>query len=100
MHGVSPATVRSCARAGSNGSRVAGIDMTFSAPKSVSALWAVVLPYERARIEAAHTQAVAGTIARIERDVELVRGRTGQGELRRNVPSSSWRPSSCTPRAG
>jgi conjugative relaxase-like TrwC/TraI family protein len=59
----------------------AGIDMTFSAPKSVSALWAVSSPYERARIEAAHSRAVAGTIARIERDVELLRTRVN-GELR------------------
>ncbi len=51
--------------------------MTFSAPKWVSALWAVGSPYERARIEAAHTRAVAGAIARIERDVELVRAREG-----------------------
>ena len=55
--------------------------MTFSAPKSVSALWAVSSPYERAQIEAAHSRAVAGALARIERDVELVRTRES-GELR------------------
>lgn len=41
MRGVSPADGRELRRAGGDGSRVAGIDMTFSAPKSVSALWAV-----------------------------------------------------------
>jgi len=75
MRGVSPLDGRELRQAGGNGSRVAGIDVTFSAPKSVSALWAVSSPYERARIEAAHGRAVAGTIARIERDVELVRTR-------------------------
>jgi len=81
MNGVSPADGHELRRAGGDGSRVAGIDMTFSAPKSVSALWAVSSTYERARIEAAHSRAVAGTLTRIERDVELLRARVN-GELR------------------
>jgi len=81
MNGVSPVDGHELRRAGGDGSRVAGIDMTFSAPKSVSALWAVSSPYERARIEAAHSRAVAGTIARIEREVELLRTRV-DGKLR------------------
>jgi conjugative relaxase-like TrwC/TraI family protein len=81
MRGVSPVDGHDLRRAGGDGSRVAGIDMTFSAPKSVSALWAVSSPYERAQIEAAHGSAVAGTIARVERDVELLRTRVG-GELK------------------
>jgi conjugative relaxase-like TrwC/TraI family protein len=81
MHGVSPSDGHELRPAGGNGSRVAGIDMTFSAPKSVSALWAISSPYERARIEAAHTKAVAGAIARVDRDVELLRSRV-EGELR------------------
>jgi conjugative relaxase-like TrwC/TraI family protein len=81
MRGVSPASGEELRRAGSNGTRVAGIDLTFSAPKSVSALWAVSAPAERERIEQAHTQAVASTIERVEREVELVRGRAG-GEVR------------------
>jgi conjugative relaxase-like TrwC/TraI family protein len=80
MRVVSPADGRELRRAGGDGSRVAGIDMTFSAPKSVSALWAVSSPYERARIEAAHSRAVAGAIARVERDVELLRTRV-EGKL-------------------
>jgi conjugative relaxase-like TrwC/TraI family protein len=75
MRGVSPVDGHELRRAGGDGSRVAGIDLTFSAPKSVSALWAVSAPYERAQIEAAHARAVAGAVARIERDVELVRTR-------------------------
>jgi conjugative relaxase-like TrwC/TraI family protein len=80
MAGVSPRDGHELRRIGGNGTRVAGIDLTFSAPKSVSALWAVSSPYERARIEAAHGRAVAGALARIEREVELVRIRV-QGEL-------------------
>ena len=99
MRGVSPADGHELRQSGGNGSRVAGIDMTFSAPKSVSALWAVSSPYERARIEAAHSRAVAGTIARVERDVELLRTRVN-GELHGNEPSACLRPSSSTPRAG
>jgi conjugative relaxase-like TrwC/TraI family protein len=81
MGGVSPRDGHELRRAGGDGTRVAGVDLTFSAPKSVSALWAVSSPYDRARIEAAHTKAVGGAIARTERDVELVRTRVA-GELR------------------
>jgi conjugative relaxase-like TrwC/TraI family protein len=81
MGGRSPATGEPVRRVGGDGSRVAGIDATFSAPKSVSALWAVSGPYRRAQIEVAHRKAVASAVGRIERDVELVRRRE-RGELR------------------
>jgi conjugative relaxase-like TrwC/TraI family protein len=81
MEGRSPATGTPLRRVGGDGSRVAGIDATFSAPKSVSALWAVSDPYRRAQIEVAHRKAVASAVHRIERDVELVRRRE-RGELR------------------
>jgi conjugative relaxase-like TrwC/TraI family protein len=81
MRGVSPVDGHELRPSGGNGTRVAGIDLTFSAPKSVSALWAVSSPYERAQIEVAHGRAVESTIERIEREVELVRTRSG-GELR------------------
>ena len=55
--------------------------MTFSAPKSVSALWALSGREQRDRLERAHSRAVASTLARVERDVELLRTREG-GELR------------------
>jgi conjugative relaxase-like TrwC/TraI family protein len=87
MHGLSPRDGHELRRAGGDGSRVAGIDMTFSAPKSVSALWAVSSPYERARIEAAHSKAVAGAVARTEREVALVRTRA-EGTLRWEKASS------------
>jgi len=75
MGGVAPATGEPFRRVGGDGSRVAGIDLTFSAPKSVSALWAVASPYRRAQIEAAHRAAVAGARDRIEREVAVVRRR-------------------------
>jgi hypothetical protein len=53
MRGVSPVDGHELRPSGGNGTRVAGIGLTFSAPKSVSALWAVSSPYERARIEVA-----------------------------------------------
>jgi conjugative relaxase-like TrwC/TraI family protein len=81
MEGRSPASGEPIRRVGGDGSRVAGIDATFSAPKSVSALWAVSDPYRRAQIEVAHRKAVASALGRIERDVELVRRRE-RGELR------------------
>jgi conjugative relaxase-like TrwC/TraI family protein len=81
MHGVSPVDGRELRAAGGNGTRVAGIDLTFSAPKSVSALWAVSGWVQREQIERAHGRAVASTLARVERDVELVRTRH-DGELR------------------
>jgi conjugative relaxase-like TrwC/TraI family protein len=81
MNGVSPVTGEELRAAGGNGTRVAGIDLTFSAPKSVSVLWAVSGPEEREQIERAHSNAVASALERVERDVELVRSREG-GELR------------------
>ncbi len=77
MQGLSPLTGEPLRPAGSNGTRVAGVELTFSPPKSVSALWAVSSPYRRAQIEAAHRRAVASALARTEREVALVRRRSG-----------------------
>jgi len=73
MGGVAPGSGVAFRSVGGDGSRVAGIDVTFSAPKSVSALWAVSGAYRRAQIEAAHRAAVDSAINRIERDVPVVR---------------------------
>jgi conjugative relaxase-like TrwC/TraI family protein len=75
MDGRSPRTGEPIRRVGGDGSRVAGVDLTFSAPKSVSALWAVSGPYRRAQIEVAHRRAVASALGRVEREVPLVRRR-------------------------
>lgn len=81
MDGRSPRTGEPIRRVGGDGSRVAGIDLTFSAPKSLSALWAVSGPYRRAQIEVAHRRAVASALARVQREVPVVRRREG-GALR------------------
>jgi conjugative relaxase-like TrwC/TraI family protein len=75
MNGKSPGDGREIRPTGGNGTKVAGIDMTFSPPKDVSALWAVSSPEHRERIEQAHKQAVSSAMAKVERDVELVRVR-------------------------
>lgn len=77
MQGFSPLSGEPLRPAGSNGTRVAGVELMFAPPKSVSALWAVSGPYRRAQIEAAHQRAVASALARIEREVALVRRRSG-----------------------
>ena len=91
MNGRHPDTGEAIRPVGGDGSRVAGIDLTFSAPKSVSALWAVSGPYRRAQIEAAHRGAIASAMGRVERDVELVRRRE-RGVLR-------WEPARSLVRA-
>ncbi len=81
MQGVSPVDGCAVRAVGSDGSRVAGIDMTFSPPKTVSALWATSSDYRRAQIEVAHTRAVRSALERTEREVELVR-RKSEGVVR------------------
>jgi conjugative relaxase-like TrwC/TraI family protein len=76
MHGFSPVDGEPIRPAGSNGTRVAAIDLTFSPPKDVSALWATADPYRRAQIEAAHRKAVKSALERTEREVALVRRKT------------------------
>ena len=52
---------------------VAGYDVTFSAPKSVSVLWALADPDTREAVLAAHRAAVAHTVALFEADVAATR---------------------------
>jgi conjugative relaxase-like TrwC/TraI family protein len=77
MHGLNPVTHEPIRPVGSNGTRTAGVDLTYSPPKDVSALWATSGPYRRAQIEVAHRQAVKSALRRIEREVALVRRKTG-----------------------
>ena len=76
MHGFSPVDGEPIRPAGSNGTRVAAIDLTFSPPKDVSALWATAGSYRRAQIEVAHRKAVKSALERTEREVALVRRKT------------------------
>ena len=76
MHGFDPVKKVAIRPAGSDKTRVAAIDLTYSAPKDVSALWATSSPYRRAQIEVAHKQAVKSALERTERDVTVVRRKT------------------------
>lgn len=52
---------------------VAGFDLTFSPPKSLSALWGLAGPELREQLYSAHRAAVTDTLALIERDVARTR---------------------------
>ncbi|SEF12003.1 conjugative relaxase domain-containing protein, TrwC/TraI family [Arthrobacter alpinus] len=56
---------------------VAGFDITFSVPKSVSVLWAISTPEVQAKLLAAHRQAMAESLAWLEENV--IQTRTGHG---------------------
>lgn len=59
--------------------RQPGWDFTFSAPKSVSVIWSLGDPNTRARIQAAHAQAVAKALAYLEDSAAFTRrGKNGQ----------------------
>jgi conjugative relaxase-like TrwC/TraI family protein len=73
MEGKHPRTGRWLRSAGADGSRAGGIDLTFSAPKSVSTLWALAGETQRREIEAAHAAAVSETIGHLTETVPTVR---------------------------
>ena len=77
MRGMSPLDDEPLRPAGSNGTRTAGVELMLAPPKSVSALWATAGPYRRAQIETAHRRAVASALERTEREVALVRRKSG-----------------------
>src|SRR5580704_8646684 len=77
MEGRHPGTGQWLRREGAGGGRGGGIDVTFGAPKSVSAVWALGDPWQRERIEAAHGRAVEQTILYMREQVPLVRRRYG-----------------------
>lgn len=59
---------------------VAGFDLTFSVPKSVSVLWAVADAATQERIADAHHAAVADVIAFFEREVAATRAGISDGD--------------------
>jgi len=75
MKGRNPGTGRFLRPEGAGGGRGGGIDVTFSAPKSVSTVWALAEPWKRQEIEAAHASAVEQTVAYIREHVPVVRRR-------------------------
>ena len=66
-------------RAGADGSRGGGIDVTFSAPKSVSVIWALGDESQRIEIEQAHANAVSGAMRHMTEAVPAIRRRYGAG---------------------
>ena len=79
MEGRHPSSGRWLRQAGADGSRGGGIDVTFSAPKSVSVTWALGDEHERQVIEQAHRVAVDHAIEHMTETVPTVRRRYGAG---------------------
>ena len=70
-----PSTGLPLRRVGGNGEAVCAIDATFSAPKSVSAVWALGSLQLRAQIEAAHERAVDRALTYTVDQVDMIRQR-------------------------
>jgi len=78
LNGIDPKTgERLVQRGGRAHSHAAGWDMTFSAPKSVSVLWALSKPEDRAAIEAAQKTAVMAATTYLEREAAWSRRSQG-----------------------
>jgi len=73
MEGRHPRTGKWLRGKGADGRRAGGIDLTFSAPKSVSTVWALAGQTERLQVEAAHAAAVRESIAHLTESVPTVR---------------------------
>jgi conjugative relaxase-like TrwC/TraI family protein len=99
-----PATGGRLRAGGAGGSSVAAIDCTFSAPKSVSAVWALASPELRAGIEAAQERAVDAALAHAVEFVPMVRRRVDRSTVVRETPSeliaTSWRHTTARAVAG
>jgi conjugative relaxase-like TrwC/TraI family protein len=94
MEGRDPGSGAWLRPAGSDGSRGGGIDVTFSAPKSVSVVWALGDPWQREQIEEAHAKAVERSMAYLKERVPVVRRRySGQvvEEQAKDVIATAYR---------
>ena len=79
MEGRHPGTGRWLRREGAGGGRGGGIDVTLSAPKSVSVVWALGNEAQRRDVEAAHAAAVSQAVEHLRETVPVVRRRYGAG---------------------
>jgi conjugative relaxase-like TrwC/TraI family protein len=94
MEGRHPRTGGWLRPEGAGGGRGGGIDLTFSAPKSVSAVWALGNAAQRTDMEAAHAVAVREAMAHLTETVPTVRRRySGQvvEEPAREVVAAEYR---------
>ena len=88
MDGRDPATGERLKRVGGR-SKVAAFDLTFSAPKSVSVLFAIGESALAGALVEAHKSAVDAALGYLER--EACRVRHGRGGVRREWGRGSWR---------
>jgi conjugative relaxase-like TrwC/TraI family protein len=90
-----PVTGEQLRRMGASGEAVAAIDATFSAPKSVSAAWAVADTELRSRIEAAHERAIDRALRYATGQVPMVRHRADRDAVvhakAAELIATSWR---------
>jgi conjugative relaxase-like TrwC/TraI family protein len=90
-----PGTGERLRAGGAGGTAVAAIDATFSAPKSVSAVWALASPGLRGEIEAAQERAVDAALGHATAFVPMVRRRVDRETVVRETPAellaTSWR---------
>ncbi|HTC58689.1 MAG TPA: MobF family relaxase [Solirubrobacteraceae bacterium] len=94
MEGRDPRTGGWLRPEGAGGGRGGGIDVAFSAPKSVSAVWALADPWQREQIEHAHANAVEQAVGYLRERVPVVRRRySGQvvEELAKDVIAGEYR---------
>ncbi len=99
-----PATGGRLRAGGAGGSSVAAIDATFSAPKSVSTMWALASPELRAEIEAAQERAVDSALGHAVEFVPMVRRGVDRETVVRESPAkliaTSWRHTTARAVAG
>jgi conjugative relaxase-like TrwC/TraI family protein len=77
MEGRHPVSGEFIRRAGADGRRAGGIDLTFSAPKSVSVVWALGAEDQRAGVQLAHGRAVSRALEHLRTEVPVVREGAG-----------------------
>ena len=90
-----PDTAEELRRAGGSGEAVAAIDAVLSAPKSVSAAWALASRDLRGQLEAAHETAIDRALTYATRQVPMLRRRVSQDtvihEKATGLVATSWR---------